>query len=65
MKNKDYQEILQAHNHRLIRIDSKKKFIEEMIKNLEGQYKVVCDDWDETWREKTSFVLENESKVEA
>jgi hypothetical protein len=59
MNNKDYQEILQAHNIRLARIDSQKKFVENMIKDLEKQFTVLCDDWEETWRIRQDFKNEH------
>ena len=59
MNNKDYQEILQAHNIRLARIDSQKKFVENMIKDLEKQFTTLCDDWEETWRIRQDFKNEH------
>ena len=59
MNNKDYQEILQSHNIRLARIDSQKKFVENMIKDLEKQFTTLCDDWEETWRIRQDFKNEH------
>ena len=64
MNNKDYQEILQSHNIRLARIDSQKKFVENMIKDLEKQFTTLCDDWEETWRIRQDFKNEH-GKLEA
>ena len=63
MKNKDYEEILQAYNHRLIRIDSRKKFLEEIIKDFQVTYQTLSDDWNETWREKQEFINEHEEEL--
>jgi len=63
MENKDYQDILTAHNHRLIRIDAQKKFVEQMIKDLEKQFFTLYEDWNETWRERQQYINEQEEKL--
>jgi ArsR family metal-binding transcriptional regulator len=62
MKDKEYNDIITTHNHRLIRIDSQKKFVEQMIKDLNKQYADLSDDWDETWRSRQYYVNKEEEE---
>jgi hypothetical protein len=62
MKNKDHDEIITAHNHRLIRIDAQKRFVEKMIKDLEKQFFTLYEDWNETWRERQQYINEQEEE---
>jgi hypothetical protein len=63
MKNKEHEQILEAHNHRLIRIDAQKRFVEKMIKDLEKQFFTLNEDWDETWRERQEFINKHENEL--
>jgi len=65
MKNKEHEQILEAHNHRLIRIDAQKRLVEKMIKDLEKQFFTLNEDWDETWRERQQYINEREEKLVA
>jgi len=65
MKNKEHEQILEAHNHRLIRIDAQKRLIEKMIKDLEKQFFTLNEDWDETWRERQQYIIEQEVMLAA
>jgi hypothetical protein len=65
MTNKEYQEILQTYNHRLIRIDTRKEFLADIIEDFQHSYQTLCDDWDESWREKQEFINRHEGKIEA
>jgi hypothetical protein len=62
MKNKDYEQILTSHDIRLIRIDSQKKFVEQMIKDLQKQYTTLSDDWDEAWRSRQYYINKHEEE---
>jgi len=65
MKNEEHEQILEAHNHRLIRIDAQKRLVEKMIKDLEKQFFTLNEDWDETWRERQQCINEHKEEVEA
>jgi hypothetical protein len=65
MKNKEHEQVLEAHNHRLIRIDAQKRLVEKMIKELEKQFFTLNEDWDETWRERQQYINEHKEEVEA
>jgi len=65
MKNKEHEQILEAHNHRLIRIDAQKRLVEKMIKDLEKQFFTLNEDWDETWRERQQYINEQEEMLAA
>jgi hypothetical protein len=63
MENKDHEQILTSHDIRLIRIDSQKKFVEQMIKDLQKQYTTLSDDWDETWRSRQHYINKHEEEL--
>lgn len=63
MENKEYQDILTAHTHRLIRIDSQKVLVEKMIKDLENQWKTLSDDHAEAWRSRQYYINKHEEEL--
>lgn len=65
MKNKDQEQILSGYNNRLIHFDAKKKILEQMIKDLNAQYKEASEEWDFFWRERQSYINSNEKELEA
>jgi len=62
MKNETYDKVVEGYNNQLIHWDTKKKVLEQMIKDLNVQYTFASEEWDHIWREKTSYVLEHENK---
>jgi len=46
MKNKELKLVLDAHNHRLIRIDAQKLLVEKLFKDLQQQLFTLNEDWD-------------------
>ena len=65
MKNNDYETILNGYNNQLIRLDARKRVIDEMIKDLGVQYTKIADEWDNVWRERQQYINEHEEKLEA
>jgi hypothetical protein len=65
MKNKEQDQIIESHNHRLIRIDAQKKLVEKMIKDLEKQFFTLNEDWDETWRSRQHYINKQEEELAA
>jgi len=62
MKNETYDKVVEGYNNQLIHWDSKKKVLEQMIKDLNVQYTFASEEWGHILREKTSYVLEHENK---
>jgi len=62
MKNETYDKVVEGYNNQLIHWDTKKKVLEQMIKDLNVQYAFALEEWDHILREKTSYVLEHENK---
>jgi len=66
MKNNDtYEQIINGYNNQLLRWDAKKRVLEDMIKDLNTQFKFACDEWDAAWRERQQYINEHEEKLEA
>ena len=60
MKNKEQDQIIESHNHRLIRIDAQKKLVVKMIKDLEKQFFTLNEAWDETWKSPQHYINKQE-----
>jgi hypothetical protein len=62
MKNKDYEIIVNGYNNQLLRLDARKRVIDEMIKDLGTQYTKISDEWNGVWRERQQYINEHEEK---
>ena len=62
MKNETHERVIEGYNNQLIHWDAKKKVLEQMIKDLNAQYTFACEEWDHIWRERQTYINENEAK---
>jgi hypothetical protein len=62
MKNETYERVIEGYNNQLIHWDAKKKVLETMIKDLNTQYTFASEEWGHIWRERQTYINENESK---
>jgi hypothetical protein len=63
MKNKDtYEQIINGYNNQLLRWDAKKRVLEDMIKELNTQFKFASDEWDAAWRERQQYINKHEEE---
>jgi hypothetical protein len=64
MKNEDTTNlIIRGYNNQLLRWDARKKVLDEMIKDLDAQYKVACDNWEAAWRERQEYINVRDEKA--
>jgi hypothetical protein len=62
MKNETNNQVIEGYNNQLIHWNAKKKVLEQMIKDLNDQYKFATEEWEHVWREKHSYILDQEEK---